>query len=204
MKKLTLLVTLLAWTTPAFAADAAAAAKAGASDPMAGWTPRKITNEKESKKEIEAAVKEMQQVCQKADLDAAAALVDFPVFMVTDNAKGNGVAELWDREKWVKVMEPMFKQPMPDMKPKHKTDIFVISDALASVDDEVTMTMGGKKTTMRNSTLLVRRDGKWLIKSQTEGGWGDMPAMKAEAESQKAPGTAAAAAESKGTQGATR
>ena len=36
------------------------------------------------------------------DLDAAAALIDFPVTMMTDDSKGQAKGEPWDREKWTR------------------------------------------------------------------------------------------------------
>ena len=63
---------------------------------------------------------------------------------------------------------------MKDMKVTHKPNVFLLSDSLATVDDVATMTQGGKSITSRNSMVLLRKDGKWRVKSMAEGGWGDM------------------------------
>jgi hypothetical protein len=161
----------------ALAAPALAAEQGGAQgDPMAGWKPRKVASEAADKKQIMALFQAMEDAGQKGDLDAAAALVDFPVLMVTDDSKGQASAEAWSREQWMQVMAPFYKNPMPDMKVTHRPSIFLVTDSLASVDDLQTMTLGARKLATRTSSLVVRKDGKWLVKSMVEGGWGD--AMK--------------------------
>ena len=154
---------------------------------MASWTPPKLANAEKDKKEIQALFQSMDAAMKRGDVDAAAALVDFPVLMATDDKKGDGMAETWTRERWVEVMKPFYEKPRTDMKVTHKPTIFVMSDSLASVDDVATVKTGEKTMTMRNSTLVIRRDGKWLVKAMAEPGWGDMPQVQSAAGG--APGT---------------
>jgi hypothetical protein len=150
--------------------------QAGASsdDPMAGWVARKVTNEAKTRKEIHAFLNEMDQVSRKGDVDAAMALIDFPVLMVTDNAKGEVMAGQFSEEQWKQMMGPMYEKPMPkEMRVAHKATITPLTDSLASVSDDWSMTVSGKKMTGRSHMLLVKVDGKWRAKSMVEGGWGD-------------------------------
>jgi uncharacterized protein (TIGR02246 family) len=166
------LLALLLVPSLALAQDKPAAAS---EDPMAGWTPPKVKNEAKDRKEIMAVFKAMETAGRKGDLEAAAALVDFPVMMMTDDSKGQGMGAAWTREQWVEVMRPFYEKPMKDMKITHKPTVFLLSDSLASVDDVCTMSMGGKTVVSRNSTFLVRAsDGQWKVKAMAEGGWGDM------------------------------
>jgi uncharacterized protein (TIGR02246 family) len=144
---------------------------------MAGWVPPKVKNEAKDKQEIQALFRAMDSAGKAGDLDAAAALVDFPVTMMTDDSKGEAMGEAWDRERWTGVMKPFYEKPMKDMKVTHKPTIFLLSDSLASVDDVATMTHAGKTVTSRSSTLVVRKEGKWRVKAMAEGGWGDMMAQ---------------------------
>jgi hypothetical protein len=169
-----LLASLLVPAALALAAEEKKAAPPD--DPMAGWVPRKVTNEAKDKKEIMALLQKMEAAGMKGDLDAALALVDFPVLMATDDSKGEAMGEAWSREQWIQVMRPFYDKPMKGMKVTHKPTIFLLSDSLASVDDVVTMTMGKKTVTMRNTSLLIRRNGEWLLKVMAEPGWGDMMA----------------------------
>lgn len=162
---------LLAVLLPA----ALAFAEEKAGDPMAGWAPRKVTREAQDKKEIAALIEAADDAGRKGDLAAATALVDFPVLMVTDDSKGRAMAVEWSREQWTQAMEPFYKKPM-EGKVTHKPSIFLASDSLATVNDVVTMTMGKKTMTSRSTTIVVRKDGKWLMKAMMEGGWGDMMA----------------------------
>lgn len=153
--------------------SALAAEPAAGSDPMQGWRPPKVKNEKQDRAEITKLFKTMEAAGKKGDIEAAAALVDFPVLMLTDDSKGEAHGGAWSREQWVKMMEPFYK-PMPDMKVTEKPTVFLISDSLAAVTNIATITMGKKPPmTTRNAMLLARVGGEWKVKAMVEGGWGD-------------------------------
>ena len=179
-------------------------AMAGTDDPMAAWVPPKVKNEAKDKKEIQAVLRAMDSAATTGDLEAAAALVDFPVTMITDDSKGEAMGEAWNREQWTQVMKPFYDKPMKGMKVTHKPTIFLLSDSLASVDDVCTMTQGGKTVTSRNSAFLIRRDGKWRVKAMAEGGWGDVvaaPPREAASGTSSAPGSTGSAPEATPSQG---
>jgi ketosteroid isomerase-like protein len=175
MHKLALTFAVLA-AFPVLAAESTGAVWQRPENPMARIVPPRVTREAQDKKEITALWKSMEDAQKKGDVNAAADLVDYPVLMITDDSKGEAMGETWTREKWIKVMEPFYANPSPDMKATHKTNIFLLSDSLASVGDVCTLTMGGKTMTLRNASMVVRKNGKWLIKAMAEGGWGDMMA----------------------------
>jgi uncharacterized protein (TIGR02246 family) len=170
-----LLIALLLVPSLALAAQDAASADAS-SNPMAGWKPPKVRSEAKDKQEIQELLKRMEAAGKKGDLEAAASLVDFPVMMMTDDSKGQGKGEAWDRDKWTEVMRPFYAQPREGMQVRHKPTITLLSDSLASVQDSMTMTLGegAKPVTIRSSMLLVRSDGEWRVKAMAEGGWGDV------------------------------
>ncbi len=171
VKKIAFSVSLLAAASTALATGGEKM-MGSTSSPMEGWTPRKVMHEAQDKKEIQGVFKSLEDAGKKGDVEAAAALFDFPVLMATDDSKGEAKTDSWDKEKWTASMAPFYK-PMPSMKMTHKTSTFFITDSLASVADTCTMTMGGKSTSSRSAMILVRKDGKWLVKSMVEGGWGD-------------------------------
>jgi hypothetical protein len=141
---------------------------------MAGWTPPKVKNEKADRQEIHQLFKKMEQASRKGDLAAATALMDFPVLMVTDDKRGEARSASWDQGEWEKQMGPFYAQPMHGAV-THAPNVFLVTDSLAVVGDQWTMTLGGKKVSGRNATVLVRKDGEWKAKAMIEGGWGDMP-----------------------------
>jgi hypothetical protein len=158
----------------ATAALAVAAEPAATQDPMAGWKPPKVKAESQDKKEIQAVFHRMEAAGKKGDLEGAAAIIDFPVLMVTDDRKGEAAGEGWSREQWLKVMTPFYAKPMAGTM-THKPAIFLVTDSLATANVEWTMKEGGKTTSGRNSLILIRKGGEWKVKAMMEGGWGDMP-----------------------------
>jgi uncharacterized protein (TIGR02246 family) len=193
MKRLLVVLALV----PSFAAAQQQQGEPATSDnPMSRWVPPKVTNEAKNKQEIQALFKSMEAAGKKGDLDAATALVDFPVTMMTDDSKGQGMGEAWTREKWVETMKPFYAKPMKDVKVTHKPTIFLLSDSLATVNDVSTITHGGKSITTHSSTFLIRRDGQWRVKAMAEGGWGDMATPPATAGSgTSAPGSTGSASQ---------
>ncbi|HTE20682.1 MAG TPA: nuclear transport factor 2 family protein [Armatimonadota bacterium] len=135
---------------------------------------RKPTNEAQTKKEIEAQFKQLEEAEKKGDWEAMNNAVDFPVFMVTDDLKGVPEAKQYSREEYIAMMKPMMENMPKDMKMTHKRSITVLSDSLANLVDDFTMTMGKQKISGRNVMLLVKRDGQWKMKTMVEAGWGGM------------------------------
>jgi hypothetical protein len=166
------LVLCAALASPVLADDKAAPA----TDPTAGWAPPVVKTEKKDRAEIEELVKKMEAASSRGDLAAAEALNDFPILMVTDNAKGEASGEPWSREQWLQVMKPFYAKPMPaGATTPGKRTVVLLTDSLALVGSGWTMKMGGKKVTGTSGLVLVRKGGAWKVKSMIEGGWGDMP-----------------------------
>jgi hypothetical protein len=188
MKKLALAVVFCFVAVPAFAEekmakdakteakgemkDMKAEAKGGEAAGGMGFMPRKVT--KEDKKGIEAMFKAREEAMMKGDMAAVAATTDFPVFMVTDDSKGMVVSDTWTQDKWMKTMEASMKNMPKDMKMQHSRKYEFLTDSLAIVHDTASTTMGGKKMSWKGAELVVLKDGKWLVKAEMEGGWGDM------------------------------
>lgn len=176
MKRIALAVSLLALALSALAAEEK---PPPSNDPMAGWKPRKVTKEAQDRKEIDALLKAMDEAGKKGDVEAAAALIDFPVLMVTDDSKGEAMGGPWTREEWIQRMSPMYARPMTGMTIAHRPTVFLVSDSLATVSDQWTMTVKGTKISGRSSMIAVRIGGEWKAKAMMESGWGD--SMDAEA-----------------------
>ena len=144
------------------------------------WVARKITDEKREKKAIEALLDELHTAYRKGDQEAAAARMQFPVLVVTDDWKDEPIAHYWDREKWMQATKPLFEQPAPDLERAHHHRVFVLSDSLAAVEDEQSVRLGRRKVNIRSATILVRKDRSWFVQATVEGGWGDTPVAGSE------------------------
>jgi hypothetical protein len=151
-------------------------APAGAPDmsKMGPWT-RTAKDEKAIKKEINDLFKQSEDLMKAGDQAGLLAQIDFPVMMITDDSKGVPSGDLWNQEKYVQVMKPFWENQSKDAKMTHKLAITVLSDSLADVIDDFSMTEGRKHHTGTNTSVLVKRDGHWKWKVMVEAGWGDMP-----------------------------
>ena len=138
------------------------------------WT-RKPKDERKTKQEIDTFLKEEDELMKSGDMQTMLSRVDFPVFLLTDDSKGTPMGEMYDRQKYTEMMQPFYQSMPKDMKVTHKHTVTVLSDSLASVTDDFTMTKGKQKYNGRSQSLLVKRDGQWKWKSVAEPGWGDMP-----------------------------
>jgi hypothetical protein len=155
-------------------ASAPAAAPAAPDMSKMGPWSRK-PNEAAAKKEIAAFFKGMDEAEKKEDMAAMVAAIDFPVYMMTDDSKGVPKSEEWNKEKYEAVMKGMMTGMPKDVKMTHRPTVTVLSDSMANVVDDFTMTVGKQKLSARNMAVLVKRDGKWLFKVMGEAGWGDVP-----------------------------
>jgi hypothetical protein len=151
-----------------------AAEPAAGGDPMEGWALPKVKTEAKDKQEIQAVFKKLEQASLKGDLEAAGALIDFPVLLVTDDKAGAAAGEPWTREQYVEAMKPFYAKPMEGTM-KQKPSIFMVSDSLATANVEWTMKQGGKTMSGRNALIVIRKGGAWKVKAMMEGGWGDLP-----------------------------
>lgn len=175
MKKL-LAVCAASLAVSAFADTKDATAPMAMDMTKVGPATRKPTDEKKTKKEIEEMFKKAEAADKAGDMDAMVALHDFPIFMATDDAKGMTEAKMYSKDEYVQMMKPMFENMPKDLKTTHKSNVTVLSDALAVMTDDFTMTMGKTKITGRNASWLVKVDGQWKWKSMVEAGWGGMGA----------------------------
>ena len=149
-------------------------AKPGAQgDAAGGWAPRKVTHE--DKKGIEAMLTQMDKAWMASDITATASMVDFPVYMVTDDSKGVVSTDSWTKDTYMTNMTEAMKNMsgMKDIKVKHNRKYDFITDDIAMVYDDAAMTMGKHTVNVRSSSLVIKKDGKWMVKSMVEGGWGD-------------------------------
>ncbi|MBL9039404.1 MAG: hypothetical protein JNG84_12875 [Archangium sp.] len=158
-------------------AEMKAEAAAPAAMPM--WKPRMVTKAAD-KKAVEAMYKSSDEAMKKGDLEAMSAWVDFPVMMGTDNAAGMPSDSMFTKEMWMSTMKSSMENMPKDMKMTRKTNVHFLTDSLAWVEVDNTMTMGKEKMAWKSADYVVLKDGKWMVKMMVEGGWGDMmmPAKK--------------------------
>ena len=159
---------------PADKPAAAAPAAPGMDMSKVGPASRKPKDEKVVKKDIDAFLKAQDETAKKHDQEAMLAAIDFPVYMVSDDAKGVVTAKAYTKEEYVAMMKPFFESMPKDMQVTHKYAVTILSDAMAEVLDDATMTVGKTKSVGKSASLIVKKDGKWMWKVMAEAGWGGM------------------------------
>lgn len=111
----------------------------------------------------------------KGDIQAAAALHDFPVYMATDDSRGMIHADQWSKQQFLQMMGEAASQMPKDISYKHNLTPHFLSDTLAVVIDDVTMMKGNKSIgSFKSAAFVVNKDGRWLFKGGVEAGWGNM------------------------------
>ena len=136
-----------------------------------GPMSRKVT--KEDKKGVDELYKTSEEAWKKGDVAALADLCDFPVIMLSDDSKGEVKHFPATREQWTAMMQQFANMPK-DMKMKMKHTAHFLSDDLAVVIEETSMTMGKMKGSWKGMSVITLKDGKWKYKEMAEAGWGDM------------------------------
>jgi hypothetical protein len=173
MKKLMTLCAVLSATS--VVADTKEAAPPIIDMTKMGPAARKVTDEKKTKKELEAFFKAVDEADKTGNFDAAVAAIDFPLFMATDDLKGVPESQAYSKAQYIAMMKPMMEGMPKDLVTTHKRSVTVLSDSLANVVDDWTTSLGKVKTTGKNATLVVKVGADWKLKSMVEAGWGDVP-----------------------------
>jgi hypothetical protein len=148
---------------------------------------RKPKDENAVVKEVAAFLKQQEEISKRHDMNAMLSGIDFPVFMATDDSKGKVESKLFTRDEYVEMMKP-FESMSMEVTPTHKWTISVLSDSMANVVDDYTVTQNKKKISGRSTGLLIMKDGNWMWKTMSEAGWGDVMAPVAKQPPARAPG----------------
>jgi hypothetical protein len=150
-------------------------ALAPATTPLATLGPdqRKPQHEKADRAGIDALFKALDAALTKGNAEAYAGVMDFPVTIVTDDASGAPTSVTLDHDAFVQAVSP-YLAASPHLKVVSKRSVTVLSDALATVLDVTTLTLGKTKGTSQSGAVVVQRAGAWRIKVLTEPGWGPL------------------------------
>jgi hypothetical protein len=186
-------VAILALATPAFAQQTPPA-KPGEGQAAAGaidftkhgpWT-RQVT--RPDRKGVDELYKAMEQAWKKGDVEAMAENVDFPVIMLSDNARGEPQHFQASREQWMSLMRQFATMPKDGVKMSHKHQVHFLSDTLAVAIEDNAMS-GKMRGKWKALSVLTQRDGKWKFKEMAEAGWGDMKPPETASERARTPAT---------------
>jgi hypothetical protein len=95
----------------------------------------------------------------------------FPLNEVTDDGKGNASAAQYDRPAFVAQMAEVMAGSADVTMKTTRTPHF-LTESLAFVITEGTMTYNGHTQPIRYADLLLKTNGHWKFQTMIQGGWG--------------------------------
>ena len=128
---------------------------------------------KEDKSGVEQLCHTMEAAWKSADVNAVADKIDFPVIMLSDDQTGTEKHVELNREQFISLMKPFVMKPPPDLKMSSKLNTIFLSDTLAVVISDDSMTMGKVKGKWKGVNVVVKKGDGWKVKQMMEAGWGD-------------------------------
>ncbi len=131
----------------------------------------RLPPKKADTKGVDALYKAWNEAHKAADVNAAAALVDFPLVWQTDDATGAHKVEMLDKDAWVKEMTSWFTTLPKQTKLTMKRKIAWHSPDFASVTENNSIVMGKTKGKWTSAATVIKKDGKWMFKTMAEAGW---------------------------------
>lgn len=129
-------------------------------------------------REVQDTIEHAHEAFLDGNIPAVADVHDFPVLFVTDTSKGEGIADLWDRNQYHHYHAVMHDALSPQVvealaKAEREFEWHFITDAIVVVIRTDTAHFEGETKQWKSFGVLMKNDGKWKVKAHGEGGWGD-------------------------------
>lgn len=134
----------------------------------------KSKRDAEQKQSVDAWFAEFDELSRQGDVEGMANMAMFPVHVITDDSGGNGYAENWTRDEFVRTMTAAMKDTAATMEMKARRAPFFLTQCIVVVITDATVTMDAQERSLRYADILVKLDGQWKFQTMAQGGWGDM------------------------------
>jgi hypothetical protein len=108
---------------------------------------------------------------RRNDTEAMADMALFPLVVMTNDSRGECVAQEWDRSTFIQAMD--MAAPGSVEIDNQRRPVFLNSH-LAVVVTDSTVTADGQTQHMRYVDVMAKAGGEWRFKSMIQAGWGDM------------------------------
>lgn len=126
------------------------------------------------KQSIDSWFAEYDNLSKNGDVEGMANMAMFPIHVITDDATGNGYAESWTRDQFIRNMTEAMKDTPADIEMTTARTPFFLTKDLVVVITNATVTGGGQVHEMVYADILVKVNGSWKFQTMVQGGWGDM------------------------------
>lgn len=129
----------------------------------------------QQQKEINEWFAAFDHLSEKFDIEGMANFGKFPMYVISDDSKGNGVTRVWNRADYIKAMKQAMKDTPQDIEYDTVRIPMMISPNLAVVLTE--WKIKGKNSessqTLKYVDFLLKENQQWKFQTMIQGGWGD-------------------------------
>ena len=140
-------------------------------DNLTGPLSRRITHE--DRQGIEALFVAAADAWRKEDIDALGTLYDLPIYAGTDNAAGAYQDAVCDGERLHEILTGWMQAEAKDVSRAQRRTPYFLSDSMAMVLVETSVTRNGDALGSYTSAILVIKKGEvWRFKSGVVAGHG--------------------------------
>src|SRR5262245_35058968 len=141
-------------------------------DNLTGPLSRRVTHE--DGQGIEALFKAAADAWRTEDMQALMTLYDLPIYAGTDNASGAYQAAECGGEQLRAILTALMQQERKDLSRAERRTPHFLSDSMAMVLVETSVTRNGDALGSYTSAILViKKGGAWRFKSGVEAGHGE-------------------------------
>ena len=118
--------------------------------------------------DIRALFQGLEYAYRSSDLAAAAALIDFPLVVMTTGPDGRALDVSLGPEEWLEAVESLFNG-QPGERMRRALPAVLVTDSLAwVVDDGTTIARPRSTEGDQRPVVVIQKHGKWLIKAIVE------------------------------------
>ena len=138
---------------------------------LTGPLSRRVTHE--DRQGIEALFNAAGNAWRKDDMQALMTLYDLPIYAGTDNAAGAYQAAECDGEQLRAILTATMQAERRDVSRTERRTPHFLSDSIAMVLVETSVTRNGDPLgSYRSAILVIKKGGLWRFKSGVEAGHG--------------------------------
>ena len=140
-------------------------------DNLSGPLSRRVT--REDRQGIEALFIAAADARQKEDMQTLMTLYDLPIYAGTDNAAGDYQAAECDGEQLRAILTATMQAERKDVSRTERRTPHFLSDSMAMVLVETSVTCNGDALgSYASAILVIKNGGQWRFKSGVEAGHG--------------------------------
>lgn len=97
----------------------------------------------------------------------------FPMYVITDTSKGDGVTQTWTREDFIQSMKSSMENTPEDIAYNTTRKLYMINANIAIVLTAWRPHKDSDTGILKYADILLKQDGEWRFQTMIQDGWGD-------------------------------